>query len=29
MANNKAGWTFNLDKVANKENLKDPLGYKC
>jgi len=21
-------WSFNLDKVPNKENLKDPLGYK-
>ena len=31
-SNNKqagSGWTFNLDKLANKDNLKDPLGFKC
>ena len=30
MARNQAsqGWTFNLDNIKNKENLKDPLGYK-
>jgi len=22
------GWSFNLDKAPNKENLKDPLGFK-
>lgn len=30
MAKNQAqaGWTFNLDNIKNKENLKEPLGYK-
>ncbi len=25
----QGGWNFNLDKVGNKESLKDPLGFKC
>lgn len=24
----KQGWSFNLNKVPNRESLKDPIGYK-